>query len=86
MKKPARYTNFNLLLLFGRGPNGVMERLVLTQMCNRHAIRTKVNKASKQAKRGECLPCERLVQRKRHVGKKAPLAHGTLSYFYDLKS
>ncbi|CAH3197868.1 unnamed protein product, partial [Porites evermanni] len=37
-------------------------------MCNRHAIRAKVNKASKQAKRrSECLPCERLVQGKRHV-------------------
>ena len=66
-----------LLLLFGRGPNRVMERLVLTQMCNRHAIGANVNKASKQAKRGECLACERLVQGKRHVGKKALLAHGT---------
>ena len=37
----------------------------------------KKKKASKQAKRGECLPCERLVQGKRHVGKKALLAHGT---------
>ena len=55
-------------------------------MCNRHAIRANVNKASKQAKRGECLPCERLVQGKRHVGKKALAAHGTLSHFYDLKS
>ena len=53
------------------------KRLVLTQMCNRHAIRANVNKASKQAKRGECLPCERLVQGKRHVGKKALLSHGT---------
>ena len=43
----------------------------LTQMCNRHAIRAKINKASKQAKGRECLPCERLVQGKRHVGKKA---------------
>ena len=48
---------------------------------NRHAIRADVNKASKQAKRGEGLPCERLVQGKRHVGKKALLAHGALSYF-----
>ena len=68
-------------LLFGRGPNRVMEtacfELVLTQMCKRHAIRANVNKASKQAKRGECLPCERLVQGKRHVGKKALLPHGT---------
>ena len=48
---------------------------------NRHAIRANVNKASKQAKRGECLPCERLVQGKRHVGKKALLAHGALSHF-----
>ena len=62
------------------------KRLVLTQMCNRHAVRANVNKASKQVKRGECLPCARLVQGKRHVGKKALLAHGTLSYFYDLKS
>ena len=43
-------------------------------MCNRHAIRANVNKASKQPKRGECLPCERLVQGKRHMGKKALLA------------
>ena len=50
------------------------KRLVLTQMCNRHAKRANVNKASKQAKRGECLPCERLVQGKRHVEKKALLA------------
>ena len=54
-------------------------------MCNRHALRANVNKASKQAKRGECLPCERLAQGKRHVGKKGLLAHGTLSHFYDLK-
>ena len=45
-------------------------------MCNRHAIRANVNKASKQAKRGECLSCERLVQGTRHVGKKA------LQYFF----
>ena len=63
-----------------------MERLVLTQMCNTHAIRANVNKASKQAKRGECLPCARLVQGKRHVGKKALLEHGTLSHFYNLES
>ena len=63
-----------------------MERLVLTQKCNRHAIRANVNKASKQAKRAECPPWKRLVQGKRHVGKKALLAHGTLSHFYDLKS
>ena len=44
-------------------------------MCNRHAIRANVNKASKQAKGGECLSCEHLVQGKRHVGKKALLAH-----------
>ena len=50
-------------------------------MCNRHAIRANVNKASKQAKRGECLSCERLVQGKRHVGKKALLAHGTYRTF-----
>ena len=49
-------------------------------------MRANVNKASKQAKRGECLPCERLAQGKRHVGKKALLAHGTLWHFYDLKS
>ena len=55
---------------------------VLTQMCNRHALRANVNKASKQAKRGESL----LVQGKRHVRKKALLAHGTLSHFYGLKS
>ena len=40
-------------------------------------MRANVNKASKQAKRGECLPCERLVKGKGHVGKKALLAHGT---------
>ena len=45
--------------------------LVLTQSCNRHAIRANVNKASKKEKRGEC---ERPVQGKRHVGKKALLA------------
>ena len=55
-------------------------------MCNRHAIRANANKASNQAKRGECLLCERLVQGKRHVEMKALLAHGTLSHFYDLKS
>ena len=55
-------------------------------MCSRRAIRANVNKGSKQEKRGECLPCERLVQGKRHVGKKALLAHGTLWHFYDLKS
>ena len=32
------------------------KRLVLTQKCNRNAIRANVNKASKQAKRAECLP------------------------------
>ena len=55
-------------------------------MCNRHTIRANVDKVSKQAKRGECLPCELLVQGKRHMGKKALQAHGTLSHFYDLKS
>ena len=59
---------------------------MLTQMCSGHEIRANVNKASKQAKLGECLPRERLVQGKSHVGKKALLAHGTLSHFYDLKS
>ena len=64
--------------LFGRGPNRVMETACFdVKMCNTHAIRADVNKASKQAKRGECLSCERLVQGKRHVGKKALLAHGT---------
>ena len=62
---------------YGQLENSQWKRLVLTQMCNRHALRANVNKASKQAKRGECLPCERLVQGKRHVGKKALLAHGT---------
>ena len=62
------------------------KRLVLTQMCNRHAICANMNKASKQANRIKCLPGERLVQGKRHVGNKALLAHGTLSHFYDLKS
>ena len=52
-------------------------RLVLTQMRNKHAIPANVNKASKQAKRGECLPCERLVQGRRHVGRKALLAKST---------
>ena len=47
-------------------------------MCNRHAIRAYVNKASKQGKRGECLACELLVQGKRHEGKKALSTHGTL--------
>ena len=49
-------------------------------------MRANVNKASKQAKRGECLTCKRLVQGKKHVEKEALLAHGTLSHFYDLKS
>ena len=40
-------------------------------MCNGHAIRANVNKASKQAKRGECLPRKSVVQGKRHVGKKS---------------
>ena len=43
--------------------------LVLIQRCNGHAIRANVNKPS-----DECLPRERLVQGKRHVGKKALLA------------
>ena len=73
-------------LLFGRGPNRVIETACFDAKCNRQAIPANVNKASKQAKRGECLPCERLVQGKRHVGKKALLVHGTLSHFYDLKS
>ena len=77
----APFLNFSFyhefsLFLFGRGPNRVMETALL-QMCNRHAIRANVNKASKQAKRGEYLPCERLVQGKRHVGKKALLSHST---------
>ena len=63
-----------------------METACLAQLRNRHAIRANVNKASKKAKRDECLPCEGLVQGKRHVVKKAPQAHGTLSHFYDLKS
>ena len=54
--------------------------LVLTQSYNRHAIRANVNKASKKEKRGESLTCERPVQGKRHVGKKALLAR----YFIPL--
>ena len=54
--------------------------LVLTQSCNRHAIRANVNKASKKEKRSECLPCERPVQGKRHAGKRALLAR----YFISL--
>ena len=58
--------------LFGRGPNRVMETA-----CFDANVQSNVNKASKQAKRGECLRCDCLVQGKRHVGKKALLAHGT---------
>ena len=47
-------------------------------MCNRHAIRANLNKASKQAKRDECLPREGLVQGKRHVVKKALRKHTAL--------
>ena len=36
-------------------------------------MRANLNKARRQAKRGDCLPCERLVQGKRHLGKKALL-------------
>ena len=48
--------------------------LVLTQSCKRHAMRARLKKASKQPKEGQCLPCGRLVQGKRHVEKKALLA------------
>ena len=41
-------------------------------------MRANVNKASKQGKRGGCLPCERLVQGKRRAGKKALLASTAL--------
>ena len=61
-------------------------KLVLVTLVLVTLVRANVNKESKQAKRVECLPCERLVQGKRHVEKKALLAHGTLSHFYDLKS
>ena len=54
-------------------------------MCIRHAIRVNVNKASKQAKRGQCLPCERLVQSKRHVGKKALLARHLIALLRSQK-
>ena len=37
-------------------------------------MRARVKKASKQPKEGQCLPCGRLVQGKRHVEKKALLA------------
>ena len=63
-----------LIYYLGVAQIELWKRLVLTQMCNRHAIRANINKASKQAQRGECLPCERLVKGKRHVGKKALLA------------
>ena len=36
----------------GRGPNRVIERLVLTHKCNRHAIRANVNKATKAVSTG----------------------------------
>ena len=75
----------NIVYYLGMAQIEKWKRLVSTQMWNRHAIRAYVNKASKQAKRGECLPCELLVQGKRHEGKKALLAHGTLLHFYDLK-
>ena len=39
-------------VLFGRGPNRVIERLVLTHKCNRLAIRANVNKASKAVSTG----------------------------------
>ena len=39
-------------VLFGRGPNRVIERLVLTHKCHRHAIRANVNKASKAVSTG----------------------------------
>ena len=42
-------------------------------------------KASKQAKRGECLPCERLVQGKRHVGKKPLLARHLIALLRSQK-
>ena len=54
-------------------------------MCNRHAIRANVNKASKQVQRGECLPCERLVQGNRHVGKKALLARHFIALLQSQK-
>ena len=38
--------------LFRRGPNRVIERLVLTHKCHRHAIRANVNKASKAVSTG----------------------------------
>ena len=57
----------------------------LTQISNRHALRANKSNASKQAKRGECLPCKRLVQGKRHVGKKALLA-GLFIALLDLKA
>ena len=60
-----------------------METVVLTQICNRYAIRA--NKASKQAKRGECVPCERLVQGNRHVGKKALLARHFIALLQSQK-
>ena len=63
----------------GVGQIAWWKRLVLTQMCNRHALRANVNKGSKQAKRGECVPCERLVQGKTHMGKKALLARHFIS-------
>ena len=55
------------------------------QMCNRHAIRANVNKASKQAKRGECLPCQRVVQGKRYMGKKALLARNLIALLRSQK-
>ena len=65
------------------------KRLVLTQQCNRRSIRANVNKASKQAKQGECLPCEFLVQGKRKKEESSASCHFialkvnlNLQYFY----
>ena len=55
------------------------------QKCNRHAIRANVYKASKQAKRGEWLPCERFVQGKRYMGKKALLPRHFIALKVNLK-
>ena len=74
MKKDISWTLRKTNYYLGVAQIESSKRLVLTQKCNRHAIRAHVNKESKQAKRGESLPCKRLVQGKRHVGTKALLA------------
>ena len=56
---PRKFVSFTWTMLIiynylGAAQIEKSKRLVLTQKCNRHAIRANVNKSSKQAKRGEC--------------------------------